>query len=1288
MSNGRPNKNPTKNKKKKKTNNANLNPEDTLLVSAVQAKESHIVAELLAQGANGNSLDTHGRPLIHRAVLNQDIETVKVLLANKENSDISYADPSILFRGKSALMVAADQGYADIVLILCQKNKDMINQYSESISRRYPLQMAIDKGHHEAAKVLLDHGADINVKNQDGCTPFYCSVQNNDNKMVEILLANKNLDLNTLDDNGRTQLHVAASRGDMNVIKMLVKNHSKINVKDNQGKTPFHLLASSIYGEIEEGIEIMKLFIDSGLELNPGMNTEPSPLYLAAQFDNNIMIDYILGENFISKLHLNKPDENNYTQLHLAVQKGHSNVIKILLDKRVGGLDNLNQKDNNGLTPIDYAVMAGHFNIFKSLYEAGRNAGLKIDDDTLLTHAINNNHIEIASYLLAQKKDEIDKSFSNVWEERDALYEKEVEFIDAIPSTLMPALKIDANRFFELIDKLHTDRAKALFFEKVFTFNSTEYNDVDFIINHLPKLISCFRTPDEFIYLLEKSASKDPIAKFEISKAIDDYHLDIKALTEYMFANANSEQGIALSSDAIDILLSSRRSFIGAINLLHLPEPRSSLIKQLSSRLDSVIQDRYDWFNFIAGCSNSQNASTMVELIDFIFAHNPSLANKFSADSIKNLITTTQREVDKHISSLKGEDINKPQNNYRVCFSAGLINKMFSSTTRQNVIIEKGYEKKNMGEKQARLRDIKLMRRQSTIIKPVIKNASKAETNAQKRLFQLVDTGRDYRNQNINFIAQGGWQQQRYGNPILLEKRNYQDLVKDVLGRLEGYNPETNFYRPFTSGNCFDQANIQLAYLASTPQTNTSLQGKMVLRAESPHSDHAYIIVTKLTQDEIEALPCNEFGRVDLLSIFNTDEDAVLVDPWRMALFHYPQDGLHYTSYPHNDTTLPEVSDPSGVSILATCQIGQPQTMKMYNGTPKLDAFKKPMVNDKNEALYQRIRYVSGEKNFISNVEDLKNDPRWMVHCEQIEHRPVRKEALRDFFEFKSIYGSQSLEAYQPVTQDINRINYNGKAPIHLAIEDNNIHAVEKLINAGADINLIDSQGYTPLGCAIELRNVEMVKRLINAGANVNTIYPDGESLISAAGLDGQLDILIELLNAANIQSDVSNLLYTAADNNWPKVLDILVERLIRNKEFFDVMGSGENSLLMEIKNDLGVNAATDILNLAYSHINNQHAEIDHQTTIKYLSDIIKMLAELKSTTEFSSALDYDPYTENSNEENIAHHVSSEPSSQPSLSSHSMFAHNNKPRVTEGRENEIEEKNDLSQDLNPGNNKI
>jgi ankyrin repeat protein len=136
------------------------------------------------------------------------------------------------------------------------------------------LHHAIENGHSEIAKMLLDAGADVNATIEEReYTPHY---DNSDyvsgyqydgmsvirmayfNNRIEILkmLFEKGADVNTTIDNvNNTFLHIASLRGKLEMVKMLLDAGADVNAKNDDGETAIDLAKSQWQTEVIKLLE-------------------------------------------------------------------------------------------------------------------------------------------------------------------------------------------------------------------------------------------------------------------------------------------------------------------------------------------------------------------------------------------------------------------------------------------------------------------------------------------------------------------------------------------------------------------------------------------------------------------------------------------------------------------------------------------------------------------------------------------------------------------------------------------------------------------------------------------------------------------------------------------------------------------------------------------------------------------------------------------------------------------------------------------------------------------------
>lgn len=139
--------------------------------------------------------------------------------------------------GASALYAAAVSDHTDIVRLLL-KSGAKPNGLSQASA---PLLST----HHcgpEILKLLIDAGANIEVRSNQGWTPLFECAANGKTENVRILLAKK-ANPNIVDPKGDTPLHWAA--GNVQIVKMLVRAGAKVNCANRDGETPLMKAALS-----------------------------------------------------------------------------------------------------------------------------------------------------------------------------------------------------------------------------------------------------------------------------------------------------------------------------------------------------------------------------------------------------------------------------------------------------------------------------------------------------------------------------------------------------------------------------------------------------------------------------------------------------------------------------------------------------------------------------------------------------------------------------------------------------------------------------------------------------------------------------------------------------------------------------------------------------------------------------------------------------------------------------------------------------------------------------------
>jgi ankyrin repeat protein len=217
------------------------------LTDAVKAKDVALVRNLLAAGEDVQEKVRGDYPLNAAAIFGP-VESVAVLL--EKGADIDRPGRG----GLHPLHNAIELGHKEIVALLIRKGA-LVN--AQDNRGRTPLHsFACSAGSDiEIAKMLLAAGADpkiIDVEYHE--TPLNCAVVTVNPELVELLVA-AHVDVNHVDIDGGTALHLASVHSHHKIAKLLIAAGVDVNIKNKVGHTAL------FYAQDDA---MRKLLIDSG----------------------------------------------------------------------------------------------------------------------------------------------------------------------------------------------------------------------------------------------------------------------------------------------------------------------------------------------------------------------------------------------------------------------------------------------------------------------------------------------------------------------------------------------------------------------------------------------------------------------------------------------------------------------------------------------------------------------------------------------------------------------------------------------------------------------------------------------------------------------------------------------------------------------------------------------------------------------------------------------------------------------------------------------------------------
>jgi ankyrin repeat protein len=364
-----------------------------------------MTALLLRNGADANQVVSRGQTVLMTAARTGNVEVVGALL--EKGANVNARETQL---GETALMWAASENHAAVVKALVARGAEVD---ARSTSLKFPkdrfglegvltilprgdwtaLMYAARDGAPDAARALLDAGAQINATDPDGTTPLVRAIWNSHYDTAKVLL-DRGADPNLLDTAEMGALYAAvdvSSLGEIygsptrkvsdtataiDIIKLVIAKGGKVDAKLKSaalqrqhtpgepllgaGTTP--LMRAAKNGDSEA----MKVLLAAGADPAMAQPNGTTVLMLAAGVGRGLGVfakDYgteadLLGAVQLlldKQVNVNAATTNGMTALHFAAQAGLDTVVAALA--KAGAT--LDAKDKNGRTPVDVALGVG-----------------------------------------------------------------------------------------------------------------------------------------------------------------------------------------------------------------------------------------------------------------------------------------------------------------------------------------------------------------------------------------------------------------------------------------------------------------------------------------------------------------------------------------------------------------------------------------------------------------------------------------------------------------------------------------------------------------------------------------------------------------------------------------------------------------------------------------------------------------------------------------------------------------------------------------------------------------
>ncbi|KAK6507840.1 hypothetical protein TWF481_006262 [Arthrobotrys musiformis] len=346
-------------------------PEDKLVWMAAEFGNAAILRLLIDNGCNISLNNSDGTSLFSYAIRRRAYLNPK---AAHEDSPLSHR---IIQENERVVQLLIDNG-ADI------ESKDE--------NGKTPLSHAVCSNNEAAVRLLLERGADPNSEDSNCVSPLSYAASDGSELSAKLLL-DKGANFNSKDENyGRCPLSYAAGRGHTAIVQLLINRGAPVESIDNRGRSPL----SHAVGVSEGSEATIQLLVGNGADVDLKDSWGRSPLSWAGSLSR--MSEELLRLLIGKSVALDSKDRFSYTPLYYAVKSGNGTMVRLLLERNA----NIYAKCADGQPILFEAIRSNTKGAVGLLLDEDVDLDLKYDaGNTPLSLAASRGEAEVARWLLA-----------------------------------------------------------------------------------------------------------------------------------------------------------------------------------------------------------------------------------------------------------------------------------------------------------------------------------------------------------------------------------------------------------------------------------------------------------------------------------------------------------------------------------------------------------------------------------------------------------------------------------------------------------------------------------------------------------------------------------------------------------------------------------------------------------------------------------------------------------------------------------------------------------------------
>lgn len=289
--------------------------------------------ESMKRQADLNRQDKDGWTALNIAADSGHEVLLGLLLQMKANTNIKTHDSN------TALHAAVNISNKGCVRLLLENGVDA---NADNDQAGTPLHMAVSQGWESGTRILLKYGVDVDIRSTlDGKTALHYAVKGRHKRLVSMLLEHgANADLKT--NHGKAAIHVAAQCDSTDSVQILLEHRANVNLKSGNGEAAIHIAT------MHDSTDLIQTLHRHGADINIKDRLGQTALYLAARLGFTSCAQTLIE----GKADVNVGDCCETTALHMAIVRGHKEIVELFLESGA----NIEAKDDWGENALQLAI--------------------------------------------------------------------------------------------------------------------------------------------------------------------------------------------------------------------------------------------------------------------------------------------------------------------------------------------------------------------------------------------------------------------------------------------------------------------------------------------------------------------------------------------------------------------------------------------------------------------------------------------------------------------------------------------------------------------------------------------------------------------------------------------------------------------------------------------------------------------------------------------------------------------------------------------------------------------